>query len=279
LAGLSPTEHTSFILDTLPFGGFSPVRFQGQYFRRAFLSTTSSSRRAVCIRPSCTSLPVSPNPRSMSRGAVRWCTTVQAANAALPQGSSLQSGLCCPGPSSLNRPHAPHSPAQPDFAAQRFIRAALAVSLRTSATSEWFRAFANHSLSACRPPRPREVHRLPIPSSFTDDAGLEPSTKVSALPISPPSASCGANDFGASLRLAFACDLSICSPSCRSGLGLRLAHEDFYSRASDGLVTRTVAGYSYRDNWASFPGGSFIRKNSSWLRCNEDSIGQCRHRG
>jgi len=29
------------------------------------------------------------------------------------------------------------------------------------------------------------------------------------------------------------------------------------------LVTRTVAGYSYRDNWASFPGGSFIRKNGS----------------
>jgi hypothetical protein len=83
----------------------------------------------------------------------------------------------------------------------------------------------------------------------------------------------GANDFGASLRLAFACDLSICSPSCRSGLGLRLAHEDFYSRASDGLVTRTVAGYSYRDNWASFPGGSFIRKNSSWLRCNVDPVG------
>jgi hypothetical protein len=76
------------------------------------------------------------------------------------------------------------------------------------------------------------------------------------------------NVFGASLRLAFAYDLSICLPSCRSRLGLRLAHKDFYSRSFDGLVTRTAAGYSYMDNWASFPGGSFIRKNGSWLRCN-----------
>jgi hypothetical protein len=80
------------------------------------------------------------------------------------------------------------------------------------------------------------------------------------------------NAFEASLRLAFAYDLSICLPSCRSRLSFRLAYEDFYSRAFDGLVTRTVAGYSYRDNWASFPGGSFIRQNSSWLRCNVNCV-------
>src|SRR5258708_25772478 len=33
-------------------------------------------------------------------------------SAALPQGPSLRSGLCCPGPSSLNRPHPPHTPPQ-----------------------------------------------------------------------------------------------------------------------------------------------------------------------
>ena len=42
-------------------------------------STTSSSRRAVCLHPSWTSLPVSPYPRSEPRGAVRYSTTVQAA--------------------------------------------------------------------------------------------------------------------------------------------------------------------------------------------------------
>src|SRR6202049_69213 len=44
-----------------------------------------------------------------------------------PQGSSLGSGLCCPGPSSLNRPHPPHSQAHRDFTARRLIRDAFAV--------------------------------------------------------------------------------------------------------------------------------------------------------
>ena len=50
--------------------------------------------------------------------------------AALPQGSSLRSGLYCPGPSSLNRPHPPHSWAQRAFAALQLIPAAFAVRLR-----------------------------------------------------------------------------------------------------------------------------------------------------
>jgi hypothetical protein len=44
-----------------------------------------------------------------------------------PQGSSLRSGLCCPGPSSLNRPHPPHAQAHRDFTARRLIRDAFAV--------------------------------------------------------------------------------------------------------------------------------------------------------
>ena len=50
--------------------------------------------------------------------------------AALPQGSSLRPGLFCSGPSTLNRPHPPHSPAHPDFTALRRIRDALAVRFR-----------------------------------------------------------------------------------------------------------------------------------------------------
>jgi len=48
----------------------------------------------------------------------------------LPQRSSLQSGFYCPSPSTLNRPHPPHSLAHPDFAALRFIRDAFAVLVR-----------------------------------------------------------------------------------------------------------------------------------------------------
>jgi hypothetical protein len=45
----------------------------------------------------------------------------------LPQGSSLLPELCCLGPSSLNRPHPPHSQAHRDFAAERLIRDVFAV--------------------------------------------------------------------------------------------------------------------------------------------------------
>ena len=46
---------------------------------------------------------------------------------ALPQGPSLRSGFCCPGPSSLTRPHPPHSRAHPDFTVSLLIPDALAV--------------------------------------------------------------------------------------------------------------------------------------------------------
>jgi len=49
---------------------------------------------------------------------------------ALPQGPSLRSGLCCPGPSSLNRPHAPQLQGHPDFTVCRLIRDAFAVPLQ-----------------------------------------------------------------------------------------------------------------------------------------------------
>jgi hypothetical protein len=116
LVGLSPTEHTSFILDTLPYGGFSPVRLQGRYIRRR-LPVDSEVLASCGLHPSFVpSLPAS-YPRSEPRDAGRWYTSVQAAIAALPQGPSLRSGLCCPSPSSLIWPHAPHSQAQLDFAA------------------------------------------------------------------------------------------------------------------------------------------------------------------
>jgi hypothetical protein len=48
-------------------------------------------------------------------------------------------------------------------------------------------------------------------------------------------------------------------PSCRSGPSFRPAHEDFYFRAFDGLVTRTAAGYDYGGNWISSTGGTLTR--------------------
>jgi hypothetical protein len=65
--------------------------------------------------------------------------------------------------------------------------------------------------------------------------------------------------------------LSICSPSCRSRPGLHPADEDFRFRASDGLVTRSAAGYDYRGNWASSPGRIFTYWNANQLRCSPRS--------
>jgi|SRR5208283_1612997 len=83
----------------------------------------------VCILPSCS--PLSPFPAPLwvgERCAFRHRHS--SAYAALPQGSSLRSGLFCSGPSTLNRPHPPHSLAHLDFTALRFIRAAFAVRFR-----------------------------------------------------------------------------------------------------------------------------------------------------
>jgi hypothetical protein len=48
----------------------------------------------------------------------------------------------------------------------------------------------------------------------------------------------------------------LCLPSCRSRPDLRAAIEDVYIRASNGLVTRAVAGYNYSANWAICIGGT-----------------------
>ena len=81
-----------------------------------------------------------------------------------------------------------------------------------SATHERFRAFVDYSFSACRPLRPREVHRLLVPSSFADDAGLRPLRTVSALPKSPHSVSRGGIHFGAYVRFALATTCRVVRP-------------------------------------------------------------------
>src|SRR5215467_7633091 len=105
--------------------------------------------------------------RTVSESPARWSTAIQASNVALPQGPSLRSGLGYPGPSSLNWPHPPRSQAHHDFAAQRLMGDAFAVRERL-ATRERFRAFADHSVLACCPLRPRGVRRRSVPDNDID---------------------------------------------------------------------------------------------------------------
>jgi hypothetical protein len=84
--GLSPTEHPSLSWTRFRTAGFPGYGWKAGLSGGACPSTTSSSGRAVCLHPSWTSLPVSPYPRSESRGAVRKSTTIQAALPPYPRG-------------------------------------------------------------------------------------------------------------------------------------------------------------------------------------------------
>ncbi len=161
----------------------------------------------------------------------------------LPQGPSLRSGLFCPGPSSLIRPHPPHSQAHHDFIAVRLIRGVFAgpsFGLRDPRVVPCFRCW---SFVACRPLRPRSTHRQLAPSVLTDGSGLRPPDTGSAYPIPPPSVSSGialSRLHGSrSLRpvtlLASLTDLTGNVP----------ANGDFYARASSESVTLLTAGYDY----------------------------------
>ena len=76
-------------------------------------------------------------------------------------GPSLRSGLCRPGPSTLNRPHPPHSRAPLDFTDWRLVPDAFAVPISIGLGDlRLVPCFRCCSFSTCRPLRPRGVHRL-----------------------------------------------------------------------------------------------------------------------
>ena len=89
----------------------------------------------------------------------------------------------------------------------------LCVQLRRLGNPRVDPCFRWHTFSTCRPPRPREVHRLLAPSSFTDDAGLRHEVTVSALPTSPTLRFSWRVPFRGFTTVRLRYDLSSCSPS------------------------------------------------------------------
>src|ERR1700751_3467539 len=130
LVGLSPTEHTSFSWTRFRTAGFPQYGFKAGLSEGAFPGEAPHCRAPlVFCPPSRSSLSTYMSPLVVG-AVVRLDAAIRATSVAPPQGPSLRSGLCCPSPSSLNRPHPPHSLAHLDFAALRFIRDALAVRFR-----------------------------------------------------------------------------------------------------------------------------------------------------
>ena len=152
-------------------------------------------------------------PRSESRNAVRWCTSVRAARLLYPRGPRSGPGYAVPVHHHLTGPIRPtprHSTTSPHGGL--YALPSLCARLRRLGDPRVVPCFRWHPFSTCRPPGPREAQRLHIPSSFTADAGLRLKGKVSALPTSPPSDSRGGVHFAASLRFAFAATCRFARP-------------------------------------------------------------------
>jgi len=164
---------------------------------------------------------------------------MRATDVALLQGPSLRFGLCCPEPSTLNRPHPPHSRAQRDFTARRLIRAAFAVRERLGdpRVVPRFRLSILPSMSSSTSPGSRPLHTS---SSFAVRVCLRRGVIGSALPMLAMSGLIG-------------------SPLLRPAELLASLSGDFYFRAFNGLVTLPVTGYDYDGNWTISTGGTHTR--------------------
>jgi hypothetical protein len=133
-----------------------------------------------------------------------------------PQGSSLESGLCCPGLSSLNRPHPPHSWAHRIFTAWRLIRDAFAVRERLGdprVVPNFHCTFLPGMPSSPTPGSPTSIcsrTSMPTwPSPFDHRLGT---------PDTPAIRSARVSDFVASL-VRFRYGLPGCSPPCTDQTG------------------------------------------------------------
>jgi hypothetical protein len=165
---LTTDTDVSSIPPIIPYGGFSPVRLEGWPFRRGLPETSPTlsllpacaGRCLVCVHPSCASSPQQWH-RSESglwarlRTAIRWSLHH-------PRGPRSGPGYSVPvrhhliGPIRPTRGHIAISPHGGLYAMPSLCGSA-------GATRERFRAFAAHSLLACRPLRPRGVRSSTVP--------------------------------------------------------------------------------------------------------------------
>ena len=173
----------------------------------------------------------------------------------LPQRPSLRSGLSCPDPSSISRPHPPHSQAHRNFTARRLIRDAFACAGAPR------RPASGSGLSLLIP----SWHAvLSDPGEFDIDPDIRcrhwpsPIDQRLGTPDTPAIRFTRAVDFVASL-VRFRYSLPGCSPPVRIRLE-RPAFGDFYFQAFNGSVSLPVAGYNYNSDWTPLLAGTLFER-------------------
>ena len=184
----------SSILPIIPYGGFSPVRLEGWRIRRDLpeasislsLLPACADRRPVCLRPSCTAWSLRYPALCRAADSIMHCRVGDYPTA--PE-ALAQVRVFCPGPSSLNRPHPPHSQAHRNFTAWRLIRDAFAVRERRGdprVVPGFHCSFLPGMPSSPTPGSSTSISRI-----FDADIGLRRMTTGSALPTLPQSVSRG----------------------------------------------------------------------------------------
>ena len=161
--------------------------------------------------------------------------------------------LCCLEPSSLIRPHAPHSWAHRDFTARRLIRDAFAVRERRGdpRVVPGFRC----TFLPDMPSSPTSGSSGIVLSNSRCRHGSSPRAQRLDTPNAPAIRFTRALNFVASLvRNCYG--LSGCSsPLDGSDRSTSPATGDFYVQAFDGSVTLPVAGYNYDIDWTPMSAG------------------------
>jgi hypothetical protein len=185
--------------------------------------------------------------------------------------------LFCPGPSSLNRPHPPHSQVHRDFTACRLIRDAFAVRERLGdprAVPGFRCSFLPGMPSSPTPGRPAsKCSRASMPtwpSPFDHRLGT---------PKIPAIRSTRASHFVASL-VRFRYGLPGCSPPYTDQNWDAPALGDFYFQAFDGSVSLPAAGYNYNSDWtpllAGFSPAGMAASLAARSKCEELAMSICR---
>ena len=156
--------------------------------------------------------------------------------------------MFCPGPSSLNRPHPPHSRAHRDFTAWRLIRDAFAVRERLGdprVVPSFRCTFLPDMPSSPTPGSPTSTC-----PEFRCRYSLRRMTtgRHSQNSRNPFHAGCRFRGFTGSLPLRPAKLLAPLHGSDWDAPALG----DFYFQAFDGSVSLPAAGYDYNSGWISF---------------------------